>query len=168
MTAQWYFRRIRNLFAEIGSAIPAVLPANRKIAADFVHSWEVCVVEDLLGGLRDVEQWDDMDWEDDAIFLKFKDHVLDTEAKMERGLRAVKYCIDAANTLIIVAGDGRPERVSASKIVVGPSCDSYRTYSISCHLYSSCCAGLCPSYASGIPRHSIYWNSGSFGSPYLP
>ena len=46
------------------------------------------------------------------MFLKFKDYVVENEQKIEHGLRGVKYYLDEANTLSIVAGDGRPEKVS--------------------------------------------------------
>ncbi|KAI0699900.1 hypothetical protein C8T65DRAFT_296564 [Cerioporus squamosus] len=110
MTVQWYFRRIRKVIADIVRATFEALPANRKIISDFITSWQVRCVEDILSGLRDVEQWDSTDWESDVMFLKFKDYVVEHEQKIEHNLRGVKYVIDEANTLKIVAGDGRPEK----------------------------------------------------------
>ncbi|RPD72434.1 hypothetical protein L226DRAFT_154051 [Lentinus tigrinus ALCF2SS1-7] len=110
MTVQWYFRRIRKVISEIAWATVQALPANRKIIADFISSWHVRWIEDFLSGLRDVEQWDNTDWESDGMFLKFKDYVVENERKFEHNLRGVKYYLDEANTLSIVAGDGRPEK----------------------------------------------------------
>ncbi|KAI0699895.1 hypothetical protein C8T65DRAFT_580789, partial [Cerioporus squamosus] len=114
VTVQWYFRRIRKVIADIAQAAVEALPANRKIIAEFISSWQVRWVEDFLSGLRDVTNWDSTDWENDGMFLKFKDYVVENEQKMERNLRGVKYAIDQANTLSIVAEDGRPEKVRVS------------------------------------------------------
>ncbi|RPD68335.1 hypothetical protein L226DRAFT_346944 [Lentinus tigrinus ALCF2SS1-7] len=92
MTVQWYFRRIR------------------KIIGDFISSWHVRWIEDFLSGLRDVEQWDSTDWESDVMFMKFKDYVVENERNIEHNLRGVNYYLDEANTLSIVAGNGRPEK----------------------------------------------------------
>ncbi|RPD68326.1 hypothetical protein L226DRAFT_527321 [Lentinus tigrinus ALCF2SS1-7] len=110
MTVQWYFRRIRKVISEIARATVEALPANRKIIADFVSSWDVHWIERFLAGLRDVKQWDSTDWESDVIFLKFKDYVVENERKLEHNLRGVNYYVDEANTLSIVAGNGRPEK----------------------------------------------------------
>lgn len=127
MTVQWYFRRIRKIISDIVDATIEALPANRKIIADFISSWPVRWVEDFLSGLRDVEQWDDTDWESDVMFLKFKDYVVENEQKIDHNLRGVKYVIDEANTLKIVAGDGRPEKVGMSLVFVVTGTDSMRS-----------------------------------------
>ncbi|RDX50314.1 hypothetical protein OH76DRAFT_469327 [Lentinus brumalis] len=110
MTVQWYFRRIRKVIADINGAASKALSANRRIIADFIASWQVRWVEKFLSGLRDVEQWDDMDWNSQVMFLKFKDYVIQNEQKIDHNLRGVNYFLDAANTLKIVVGDGRPEK----------------------------------------------------------
>lgn len=110
-TVQWYFRRIRKVFAEIHTSSNAALPANFKLISEFVGCWQMRWAEDVLSGLRDVEEWDDFDWEDDHVFAKFKGYVVENEGRMERSLRGVNYYLDAANTLTIVAGEGRPEKV---------------------------------------------------------
>ncbi|KAI1783133.1 hypothetical protein LXA43DRAFT_1087143 [Ganoderma leucocontextum] len=110
MTVQWYFRRIRKVFAEIYYSSNAALPSNLKPISEFIGCWQTRWAEDVLSGLRNVENWDDADWEDDHVFLKFKDYVMENERRMERSLRGVNYSLDAANTLTIVAGEGRPEK----------------------------------------------------------
>lgn len=112
MTVQWYFRRIRKTIANIAHTMVDALPANRKIISDFVSSREVFMVEDCLSGLRDIYQWEYVDWDSNVLFLKFKDYVVENEQRMERNLQSFQYCIDEANTLNIVAGNERPEKVS--------------------------------------------------------
>ena len=118
MTVQWYFRRIRKVFAEIHFSSNAALPSNHRLISDFINCWQTRWAEDVLSGPRDVEEWDDFDWDDDHVFLKFKDYVVENEARMERSLRGVNYYLDAANTLAIVAGEGRPEKVRPATCVV--------------------------------------------------
>ncbi|KAK7040772.1 hypothetical protein VNI00_009678 [Paramarasmius palmivorus] len=110
MTVQWYFRRIRKLFADIYFASKRALPANRQIIAEFMTSWEIRKIEDLLSALRDVDLWDDTNWDSDVRFLKFKDYVVGNETNMDKELRRVNYYIDEANTLAMVTGSGRPEK----------------------------------------------------------
>ena len=117
MSVQWYFRRIRKLLAMITHAAKAARPENRALVANFVASWELRVLEDLLSGLKHVDDWDGRDWENDAIFGRFRDYVLKEEMKLDRGLQSIKYYIDETNTLVIIAGGGRPEKVSVSRIV---------------------------------------------------
>lgn len=140
MAVQWYFRRIRKVIVDITSATVEALPANRKIIADFVSSWHVRWVEDVLSGLRDVDEWDSIDWASDTMFMKFKDYVIENERKMEHNLRGVNYVIDEANTLSLVAGDGRPEKVSVPTCVHGDDQGS--------ESFCDCCSTSCPSFTS--------------------
>ena len=110
MTVQWYYRRIRRLISDISDATKAVLPANRQQVQGFVSSWSVILVEDILSGLRDVSDWDSMDWESNRTFLKFKDHILDVERDMGNKLQQLRFMVEP-NTLTVVAGEGRLEKV---------------------------------------------------------
>lgn len=74
----------------------------------------MCATEDLLSGLRDVDLWDGVDWEDNSLILKFNGWVLGNENKMDEILRKLVYNIDQDNTLNTVTGGGRPEKVSGS------------------------------------------------------
>lgn len=47
----------------------------------------------------------------DALQEKFRSFVEDEEARLERNLDAVDYDIDAADTLVLVTGEGRIEKV---------------------------------------------------------
>lgn len=112
MTSQWYFRRIRKLFSEVPRAAHEVHPDNRKMIGDFISSWHVIFMEDTLSGLRNVDEWEDTDWETDAIFMKFKSYALKNEGRLDVRLRDRKYDIDDTVTFAIIAGDGRLESVS--------------------------------------------------------
>lgn len=116
MTVQWYFRRIRRTIALMYRGLDGTLLANRQLISDFVSSRQVWWVEDFLSGLGSVSAFDSTDWDSDVTFLKFKDYVVDNEQKIERKLRDIGYYIDEANTLTLVAGNGRPEKVSLSDI----------------------------------------------------
>ncbi|KAF8553591.1 hypothetical protein OG21DRAFT_1441706 [Imleria badia] len=109
MTTQWYYRRILRLFSLLSDSSKDVLPANRKVVSQFMHSWSIHATEDLLAGCRDVNDWDGMDWADHSIFLKFKSWVLENEGRMNKVLRTLVYYIDQDNTLNIVTGGSRPE-----------------------------------------------------------
>ncbi|KAF5347531.1 hypothetical protein D9758_014525 [Tetrapyrgos nigripes] len=110
MAVQWYFRRIRKLFADISAASQFALKTNRGVIARFITSWEILLVENFLSGLRDTDEWDDTDWNLDATFLKFKDYIIENEMGMDRRLRAVNYIIDEVNTLTMVTGAVRLEK----------------------------------------------------------
>ena len=136
MSVQWYFRRIRRTISLMYECRKGILLANRQLVADFVSSRQVSWVEDFLSGLRDIDQWDNTDWVSDVMFLKFKDYVIENEQKMERGLRGVKYVIDEANTLRIVAGDGRPEKVSGGAPCL---CHTIKRLMFACDRFSTSC-----------------------------
>jgi len=110
MTCTWYYYRIRRLFTLITQASKAALPANRKYISQWMRSDPVDYVQDLLSGLR-IEDYADTDWDEDWLFLKFKQYVLDNERKMKTVLRKLSYWIDGDNMLNTVTGGGRPETV---------------------------------------------------------
>ena len=114
MTVQWYYRRIRKLLAELTRLADVALPANRSVLTSFLLSDYIYALVDILSGLKRVDEWEDVDWENHSVFSKFRQFVVDSETKMERGLRSVRYCLDEANTLTMVAGGGRPEKVRQS------------------------------------------------------
>ena len=111
MTAQWYFRRIRRLLSEIPSATKLVHRANRYQVHQFVSSQPVCLVENILSGLRNVSEWDYVDWDSDPTFLKFRDYVLGIESKMDQLLCSWNYLV-GPNMLSVVLEEGRVEKVT--------------------------------------------------------
>jgi len=112
MTTQWYCRRILRLFSLLSESAKAVLPANRGVVSQFIQCWSIHTTENLLAGLRDVDAWDDVDWDHHRTFLKFKDWILENERRMNEILRKLVYYIDQDNTLNTVTGGGRPEKVT--------------------------------------------------------
>ncbi|KAJ7291238.1 hypothetical protein C8J57DRAFT_1704891, partial [Mycena rebaudengoi] len=112
MTVQWYYRRIRRSLTSLVEASKKVLPSNRAVVSTFVFSNATIWTESILAGLCKVEDFDAMDWENDEIFLKFKDWVLGNEKRMKTVLRRLSYQIDQHNTLVTITGgySGRPER----------------------------------------------------------
>lgn len=113
MSCTWYYYRIRQLFSLITEASKAALPANRRYISQWIRSDQVDYVQDLLAGLR-IGDYADTDWDDDWLFLKFKEYVLDNERKMKTVLRRLSYWIDGDNMLTTVTGGGRPETVCQS------------------------------------------------------
>lgn len=110
MTCTWYYCRIRRLFTLITHASKAALPANRRYVSQWMRSGPVDYVQGLLAGLR-LGDYAETDWEDDRLFLHFKQYVLDNERKMKTILRRLSYWIDGDNMLNTVTGGGRPETV---------------------------------------------------------
>ncbi|KAF9264173.1 hypothetical protein L218DRAFT_998910 [Marasmius fiardii PR-910] len=113
MTTQWYYRRICRLLSLIAQSSKKVLPANHRVVSEYITAWPLAALQHLLSGLKNVEYWDSMDWENNFIFLKFKCWVAETEHRMEEILGKLAYYIDQDNTLDTVTGGGRPEKASS-------------------------------------------------------
>ncbi|KAK7027265.1 hypothetical protein VNI00_015354 [Paramarasmius palmivorus] len=110
MTIQWYYRRIRKIFADIYTTTKSTLLANRQNIANFIMSVEIRQVEELLSGLEDVDKWDNTRWDSHPEFCKFQPYVSKIQNKMEIQLRKLTYCIDDASMLALVTGGGRLEK----------------------------------------------------------
>ncbi|KAH9933228.1 uncharacterized protein BXZ73DRAFT_77381 [Epithele typhae] len=117
MTAQWYFRRIRRLFAEIATASLQLHPGNRAVVSSFVSAPAVTIVECMLYGLRDVEDWDNKNWGADMEFQRFSKYVSQREEQLERELRYFSYDLDEDNCVSIVTGGGRIEKRGATELL---------------------------------------------------
>jgi hypothetical protein len=111
LTQQWYFRRIRKLFAEIQKAASCILPTNRLIISEYVNNWQFGFITDLVASLRNVNNFDDVDWECDTLFSRFKDYVVEDENRIDNILRTLNYTVDDEGTLLIIAGAARLEKV---------------------------------------------------------
>jgi hypothetical protein len=98
-----YAQKIENLFAKMEGVRTTVLPPNRAaIDRYFWHVWDgvhtlTAVASSLSSGLDDAE--------------KFKLHLEAEEARLEKNLRAVDYVIDGIDTLRLITGGGRIEKV---------------------------------------------------------
>ncbi len=103
MAMTHYVNRIDELLAKMFAIKSDVLPANRRFVdyyLDSVWSW----ITELTTGFRRAE------WSD-TMRDRFQSYVLEEEVKMRRKLELVRHDIDAADTLLLVIGTGRVEKV---------------------------------------------------------
>jgi hypothetical protein len=98
-----YSQKIENLFAKMEGVRTTVLPPNRAAVDNyFWYVWEnvhtlTAAASSLSSGLDDAE--------------RFKLHLEAEEARLEKNLRAVDYVIDGIDTLKLITGGGRIEKV---------------------------------------------------------
>ncbi|KAF9076960.1 hypothetical protein BDP27DRAFT_1397990 [Rhodocollybia butyracea] len=110
MQSHWYFRRIRNLLSIIQATSVEILPENRKTISLFFRCRPMRFVEDLLAGLRHTDKFEDIDWEEDIVFSKFRDYISSNETNMKSKLRELEYNIGDKTALQAVTGQGRLEK----------------------------------------------------------
>ena len=137
MTAHWYFRRIRKLLSDLSQSAVRALPGNRRIINAFMTSSRLMFIEDLLSGLDNIEDPDGVAWDSNMPFSQYRDYLTDIENRMETTLRELEYFIEDEDTLRLVVGSGRPEKVryilapfvsSAALMVISsffPCCSSF-------------------------------------------
>jgi hypothetical protein len=103
-----YAIKIFGLIAEIHKASESALPGNRNFIEGYISvtpTWQL--IQYLFRGMsiRDLDQ---------SCRDKFKDYVQSEEDRIRANLESVGYDIDATNTLALVTGSGRMERVMLS------------------------------------------------------
>jgi hypothetical protein len=76
----------------------------------------VYFVENLLSGLRGIYEYENIQWADHPVFSRFKDYAIEKEARTEKLLHKLNYNLDASNSLAIVIGKGREEKVRRNDI----------------------------------------------------
>ena len=98
-----YAQKIENLFAKMEGVRTLVLPPNREVFDKYmtlvwilVHTL-TAAASSLSSGLDGTE--------------KFKLHLEAEEARLGKNLRAVDYVIDGIDTLKLITGGGRIEKV---------------------------------------------------------
>jgi len=98
-----YAQKIENLFAKMEGVRTLVLPPNREVVDKYltlvwilVHTL-TAAASSLSSGLDGAE--------------KFKMHLEAEEARLGKNLRAVDYVIDGIDTLKLITGGGRIEKV---------------------------------------------------------
>ncbi|KAF8503111.1 hypothetical protein BU17DRAFT_71814 [Hysterangium stoloniferum] len=109
LSVNWYRAHIIKLLAHISSAVNKTLPANRVTVEYFWQSNSFFFIDSLLAGFYDGDIQDDIDIENDAQFLKFKDYILKQEASLCNMLSKVTYNLGEYDTLSIVLGPSRLE-----------------------------------------------------------
>lgn len=110
LTLKYYYNRAQVLLSRMADRARNVLEANRSLADALLGEYHTTRGLDMFfGGVYNVVQdvYDDYD-----LFGRFKNYVEAEEARMQQTLLAVKYCIDAQNTLQLITGPGRLEKVS--------------------------------------------------------
>lgn len=112
LTTAWYHRRIVRLLTQIDQLACDVLPVNRVTTSMFMTSLDL--VDIFVSGLTFPTGIDKVDWESDALFKQFRDHIDADEAYYQRALRTVAYYLDDENTLLLIARRKQPEKVCFS------------------------------------------------------
>ncbi|KAF8510368.1 hypothetical protein BU17DRAFT_55442, partial [Hysterangium stoloniferum] len=104
LSVNWYRAHIIKLLAHISSAVNRTLPANRVTVEHFWQSNSFSFIDSLLAGFYDGDIQDDIDIENDAQFLKFKDYILIQEASLRNMLSKITFNLSDYNTFSIVLG----------------------------------------------------------------
>ena len=103
MAMTHYVVQIDHLLNKMFAVKSLVLPANRRFIERYLDSvWSL--ITELTMGFRRAE-WSDM------MRNKFESYVMEEEDRMRRKLEAIRYDIDGTDTLILVTGPGRIEKV---------------------------------------------------------
>ncbi len=104
-----YYIGIQIILARISVVSRKVLPTNRVFVDQFNwHSSATLELDQLLAGVHSAVE--DLGG-DEELFHRFKGFVDDEELRMQKTLESIKYNIDAPNTLRLVIGPGRLEKV---------------------------------------------------------
>jgi hypothetical protein len=102
-----YAHKIEDLFAKMEGVRSTVLPPNREaIDRYFVYVWGC--VHSLTAAVISQDSSESSGPDDSKRFLSYLEA---EEARLENNLRAVDYIIDGADTLPLIAGVGRIEKV---------------------------------------------------------
>lgn len=100
-----YAGKIDAILAKMDGISKEILPANRS-SVDTYASLVWDSVEALTVTLKDEYSWINQD--------KFATYIQSEEDRLKERLKGVDYIIDGKDTLSLIAGVGRPERVSVS------------------------------------------------------
>lgn len=136
-----YANKIQQVLTRIAKLLPDVLPRNRNaIDGYFASIWWVYAILVAFSKHTYITP------NDEAIRDRFQEYVDIEDARIRANLQKIRYHIDASDTLTLVIGSGRLERVSSS------TC--HARY-LSHRLFSSRCS---PSYS--FCSRTIYVRSG--------
>ncbi|PBK80159.1 hypothetical protein ARMGADRAFT_1021049 [Armillaria gallica] len=105
MTLVHYHEKISTLLEEMHTAAEQTLPANRVFMDLFLSAHPLCRVDVLLSGFKNTSRggyWSD--------WSKFLPYVQAEEERLKGQLEALKYNIDASDSLLLITGPGRLER----------------------------------------------------------
>jgi hypothetical protein len=99
-----YVGKIRELLAKMFALRLSVLPANRGSVNKYLDS--------IYHGVTTLHSALNPCYVNESLQEKFNDYVEVEETRLRGNLEAVSYDIDALNTLFLITGQGRIERVS--------------------------------------------------------
>jgi hypothetical protein len=88
--------------------LPAIRPENRASVNEYIST--------IYTGVTTLESSVNACYTNDALQARFKTYVEGEEARLKGNLETVKYDIDAMDTLALVTGPGRIERVGVSSL----------------------------------------------------
>lgn len=106
-----YQAKIQALISKMFTILPHILPANRA----GVHDYIIKVYEVVTTIVASVNVCNDTN---EALQARFSTYVDAEEARLKGNLEAVEYDIDAEDTLSLVVGPGRIEKVSHCLMVI--------------------------------------------------
>ncbi len=110
MTLIHYYTEIRTLLQKMHTAAELTLPANQVFIDSFLGAFPFCLLDDLLSGFQEqISYHGTWDWSNWSLFLPY---VQDEEKRLKSQLETFQYSIDAFDSLFLITGQGRLERVS--------------------------------------------------------
>ena len=104
ISATIYRDKINHLFAKMFSLKSHIHPAVRSSVDTYLHTVWTGISELTLS----LEPY----YPPEGLREKFQSYIDDEEQRLREGLEAVRYDIDAMDTLVLVTGPGRVEKVS--------------------------------------------------------
>ncbi len=107
ISATMYRDKINDLFAKMFALKGHVRPAVRNSVDTYLHT--------VWTGISELTSSIDPYYAPESLREKFQSYVDDEESRLREGLEAVRYDIDAMDTLVLVMGPGRIEKVSCSQ-----------------------------------------------------
>jgi len=103
----WHYRgKIKRILTAMWDSLEQVLPFNRRIVDMYLGSEPFCRIELLLRSINPYHSENDGDLRE-----KIRPYVVQEEARIKNNLVSVAFDIDAPNTLSLITGPGRIERV---------------------------------------------------------
>ncbi|TBU25683.1 hypothetical protein BD311DRAFT_780186 [Dichomitus squalens] len=101
IASTWYINRIRTATSKMREALPSVLPLNR---GDFDYHFTMHWPEAIAATVGFSE------CEDATLQDRFQEYIKSEEDRIRGNLEKIKYNIDSAETVLLVAGSGRIEK----------------------------------------------------------
>ena len=106
MTATKYRDMIVDIYTKMFAIRPQIHSANRKVVDGYLRTvWaHICTLTSSFVGSRHTIL--------NQLQRRFSSYVEAEEERLRQGLEEVRYDIDAMNTLLLITGPGRIEKVS--------------------------------------------------------